>query len=192
MRRFLRKPASERDPLTVTMSGVRLGERALQVGSGDARSMAIIAAKTGLTGTAAIVVANDRAADRIRRAVADTGALVDLHVVSQSRLPFDDASFDVIVFHDASGIVGGGEGTATQWLRECPRLLRAGGRLVAIETGTPVGLRALFAARPAQDQQMEAGDDGPTVAALRMAGFTTVRVLADREGLRFIEGFKTN
>ena len=192
MRRFLRKPASERDPLTVTMSGVRLGERALQVGSGDGRSMALIAAKTGLTGTAAIVVADDRAADRIRRAVADTGALVDLRVVSESRLPFDDASFDVIVFHDASGIVGGGEGTATQWLRECPRLLRTGGRLVAIETGTPVGLRALFAARPAEDQRREAGGDGPTVAALRMAGFTTVRVLADREGLRFIEGFKTN
>jgi ubiquinone/menaquinone biosynthesis C-methylase UbiE len=192
MLRFLRKPASERDPLTVTMSGVRLGERALQVGSGDARSMALIAAKTGLTGTAAIVVADDDRADRIRRAVTDTGALVDLRVVSASRLPFDDASFDAIVFHDTAGIAAGGETTATQWLRDCRRLLRAGGRLVAIETGTPVGLRSLFAARPAPDQQAAAGGDGPTVVALKMAGFTPVRVLADREGLRFIEGFKTN
>jgi hypothetical protein len=28
--------------------------------------------------------------------------------------------------------------------------------------------------------------------ALRMAGFNPVRILADREGLRFIEGFKTD
>jgi ubiquinone/menaquinone biosynthesis C-methylase UbiE len=192
MRRFLRKPASERDPLTVTMSGVRLGERALQIGSGDARSMALIAAKTGLTGTAAIVVADDDAAVRIRRAVTDTGALVDLRVVVESRLPFEDASFDAVVVHDTSGSARSGDGMAAQWLRECRRLLRTGGRIVAIEPGTPVGLRALLNSRPSEDQRTQAGGDGPTVAALKTAGFTTVRVLADREGLRFIEGFKTN
>jgi ubiquinone/menaquinone biosynthesis C-methylase UbiE len=191
MRRFLRKPASERDPLTVTMSGVRLGERALQIGSGDARSMALIAAKTGLTGTAAIVVADEDAAVRVRRAVTDTGALVDLRVVRESRLPFDDASFDAIVFHGMSRSGGSGE-TASEWLHDCRRLLRGGGRIIAIENGTPVGLRAMFAARPSKDQAGPAAADGPTVAALKRAGFTTVRVLADREGLRFIEGFKTN
>ena len=36
---------------------------------------------------------------------------------------------------------------------------------------------------------MAAGGD--TIATLRSAGFTAVRVLADREGLRFIEGLKT-
>jgi ubiquinone/menaquinone biosynthesis C-methylase UbiE len=174
------------------MSGVRLGERALQIGNGDARSIALIAAKTGLTGTAAIVVADDHAAVRIRRAVTDTGALVDLRVVAESRLPFDDASFDAVVFHDTSGTAGSGQGRAAEWLRECRRLLRTGGRIVTIEQGTPIGLRALFASRPSQDQRIQAGGDGPTVAALKTAGFTTVRVLADREGLRFIEGFKTN
>ena len=192
MRRFLRKPASERDPLTVTMSGVRLGERALQIGHGDARSIALIAAKTGLTGTAAIVVADDHAAVRIRRAVTDTGALVDLRVVAESRLPFEDASFDAVVFHDTSQIAGSGGGRAAEWLRECRRLLRTGGRIITIEPGTPVGFRALFAARQSEDQGVPAAEDGPTVTALRAAGFTTVRVLADREGLRFIEGFKTN
>ena len=193
MRRFLRKPASERDPLTVTMSGVRLGERALQIGSGDARSIASIAAKTGLTGTAAIVVADDNAAVRIRRAVTDAGALVDLRVVAESRLPFDDASFDAIVVHDVSTITEAQGDRPTHWLHECHRLLRAGGRIVTIERGTPVGLRSLFARRPSpEDRTVRVGDGGPTSRALKAAGFTTVRDLADREGLRFTEGFKTD
>ena len=154
--------------------------------------MALIAAKTGLTGTAAIVVAHDDAAVRIRRAVADTGALVDVRVVAENRLPFDDASFDAVVFHDMTGSAGSGGGLAAEWRRECRRVLRTGGRIIAIEQGTPVGIRGLFASRPSLEQRTEAGEEGPTVAALKTAGFTTVRVLADREGLRFIEGFKTN
>jgi SAM-dependent methyltransferase len=192
MRRFLRKPASERDPLTVTMSGVRLGERALQIGSGDARAIALIAAKTGLSGTAAIVVREDADAVRIRRAVADTGALVDLRVVADARLPFDDASFDVVVIHDVSTILEGERRPAKPWLSECRRLLRNGGRIVTIEPGTPVGLRSLFSARRSTYvSQAHAGEGGPTPKALTAADFTTVRMLADREGLRFTEAFKT-
>jgi ubiquinone/menaquinone biosynthesis C-methylase UbiE len=192
MRRFLRKPASERDPLSVTMSGVRLGERALQIGSGDARSIALIAAKTGLTGTAAIVVRDDHAAMRIRRAVSDTGALVDIHVVANGPLPFDDASFDAVVVHDVSTITETRGDTPGEWLGECLRLLRSGGRIVTIEQGSPVGLRSLFAPRPsAENEPVQAGERRPTFKALTAVGFTTVRTLADREGLRFTEGFKT-
>ena len=56
---FLRK-TKQRDPLPVTMSGVRMGERLLQVG-GDAAALAgALAAKVGLSGAAAIVVWGDR------------------------------------------------------------------------------------------------------------------------------------
>jgi SAM-dependent methyltransferase len=193
MRRFLRKPASERDPLTVTMIGVRLGERVLQIGSGDARSIALIATKTGLTGAAAIVVANDHAAVRIRRAVTEAGALVDLRVVVEGGLPFDDGSFDAVVIHDVSAIAEGQGDRPAHWLHECHRLLRSGGRIVTIEPGTPVGLRSLFAGRRSpEDLVGRVEGAGPTFKALRAAGFTTVRDLADREGLRFIEGFKTD
>src|SRR5262245_40588023 len=75
MRMFLRKSRVERDPLAVTMSGVRLGERALQIGEGDVRVMALIAAITGLTGKAVIVVLHDNAVARLRGAVDDAGAL---------------------------------------------------------------------------------------------------------------------
>ena len=175
------------------MSGVRLGERALQIGSGDARSIALIAAKTGLTGTAAIIVADDHAAVRIRRAVTDAGVLVDLRVVADRRLPFDDASFDAVVIHDVSLIVEGSGDAPTHWLHECHRLLRSGGRIVTIERGTPVGLRALFPGRRSpEDVRVGAVGGGPTSKALEAAGFTTIRALADREGLRFTEGFKTD
>ena len=72
---------------------------ALQIGDGDARVMALIAAKTGLTGRAVIVVLDEHAAARVRRAIDDAGALAEVGVVDQGVRP-DDASFDVIVVHD--------------------------------------------------------------------------------------------
>ena len=96
---FLRKSRIERDPLAVTMTGVRLGEKALQIGEGDTRVVALIAARTGLTGTAAIVVLDDQAAARVRRAVTDIGALAEVGVVDREDPPAD-AAYDVIVVHD--------------------------------------------------------------------------------------------
>jgi hypothetical protein len=99
MRMFLRKSRVEREPLAVTMSGVRLGEKALQIGEGDRQVMALIAAKTGLTGTALIVVLDDDAAARVRRTVDEAGALAEVGVVDRGSGP-DDGTFDVIIVHD--------------------------------------------------------------------------------------------
>ena len=184
---FLRKSRVERDPLAVTMSGVRLGERALQIGEGDLRVMTLIAGRTGLTGTSVIVVLDDRAAARVRRAVDDAGALAEVRVVDQGDPP-GDAAFDVIVVHDVPHTIASPDSAVRSgWLRQCRRLLRPGGRLVAIERGKPAGLRGLFAAAP-KDTPASAG----TVAILAAAGFRNVRLLADREGLQFVEGFKTD
>jgi SAM-dependent methyltransferase len=124
--------------------------------------------------------------------VADVGALVDLRVASTtSSLPFDNAAFDAIVIHDASHtIVDRDGGTRARWLHECRRLLRSGGRVVIIEPGTPVGLRALLGG--GSHGAAKAGAGAETVSILGSAGFRTVRVLGDREGLRFVEGFKTD
>ena len=184
---FLRKSRVERDPLPVTMSGVKLGERALQIGAGDTRVIGLIAARTGLTGTAAIVLLNQDAAPRIQRAVTDAAALADVRVVSAAALPFDDASFDAIVVHDVARTIL--DADSRRWLDECRRVLRTGGRIVTIEPGSPVGLRALFGGSAATSN---AGEGDGTAAALGAAGFTPVRILGDREGLRFVEGFKTN
>src|SRR5579871_5290645 len=54
---FFRKSAPT-DPLAVTMTGVKLGDRFLAIGLGDPRLTAALAAKAGLTGRACAVDAD--------------------------------------------------------------------------------------------------------------------------------------
>jgi SAM-dependent methyltransferase len=183
---FFRKTAA-RDPLAVTMSGVRMGERVLQIGADDPRIVGAIAAKVGLSGHAAIAVADDAAADRARAGAADAGGLIDVHVGSLDALPLDSGAFDAVVLHNtrhASTTLGP---EAASVLHECRRVLRDGGRMVVIEAGTPTGLSALLGGSRRDDT----GSGAASVAALEAAGFRPVRLLADRDGLRFVEGLKT-
>jgi hypothetical protein len=180
---FLRKSRIQRDPLAVTMSGVRLGERALQIGEGDIRLMTLIAAKAGLTGRAAIVVLDDRSAARVRRAV---DQLAEVGVVDQGSRP-EDAAFDVIVVHDVQQTIAASDNAVRSgWLQLCHRVLRDGGRIVTIEPGSRVGLRSWFGG----SKEAAQASGGGSQAALAASGFRNVRLLADREGLRFVEGFK--
>ncbi len=59
MRMFLRRPVAGQDPLPVSMTGARAGERVLQVGGDDPALAGLLAAKPGLNGHAAIVVATE-------------------------------------------------------------------------------------------------------------------------------------
>ena len=68
---FLRK--SRIEPLPVTMSAVRMGERVLQIGVDDPALASAIAAKVGLSGNAAIAVTDDRDAARAHGAAAHAG-----------------------------------------------------------------------------------------------------------------------
>ena len=190
MRRFLRKSSVGTEPLAVTMSGVRLGERTLQVGLDDPQIAAAIAAKTGITGQAAIVVADDAAAASARAAIADSGGLGDVHVAgSLHALPFADQAFDLVVVHTARGLLASlARDVRERVLAECRRVLRIGGRVLALEAGSPTGLRGLLGGGAKHEGQYEAA--GGTPAALESAGFRGVRTLGDRQGYRFIERLK--
>jgi SAM-dependent methyltransferase len=189
MRMFLRKSSVGAEPLAVTMSGVRLGERALQLGLDDPGIAAAIAAKTGLTGQATIVVADEEAAASARTAIAETGGLGDVHVVRQLHpLPFADEACDLVVVHTARGLLAAVAPDVRQRvLEECRRVLRGGGRLIALESGSPTGFRGWFGGAKVDAQYESAGG---TAAALEAAGFRAVRTLGDRQGYRFIEGLK--
>jgi ubiquinone/menaquinone biosynthesis C-methylase UbiE len=180
---FLRESTVGREPLAVAMSGIRLGERVLQIGITEARVMGALAAKPGLTGESAIAVADEASADRARRAAADAGALVHVVVLPLERFPFEAGSFDVVVVH-ASDVPAAGASRAGV-LGECRRVLRSGGRIVVLEAGTRTGFVGIFRARA-----QESRDAGATTRELEAAGFQAVRILGDRDGCRFIEGLK--
>ena len=175
---FLRKSSLERLP--VVMSGVRMGERALQIGIADPSLVGAIAAKVGLSGHAAVAVGQDSDAEKARQAGSGFGALIDVSVAPLDALPYPADSFDVIVVHP--GGLPQPLAASMNMIREAFRVVRAGGRLVIIE-GSGTG----FAGRR---RSPAPGDAAPILAALNDAGFRSTRVLADREGYRFIEGLK--
>jgi ubiquinone/menaquinone biosynthesis C-methylase UbiE len=179
----------EIDPLAVSMAGVKLGERLLQIGVDDATLAGQLAAKTGLSGTAAHMVSSDDDAVRVNRGAKKVGVLVEVRVGAVDRLPFEDAAFDLVVIHSVSGqLAAAGSDQRAATLREAHRVLRPGGRLVAIEAGTVTGLRSVLRSAPRAQAAYDA--QGGTAAALGLAGFGAVRDLGDREGLKFVEGLK--
>jgi predicted methyltransferase len=149
-----------------------------------------LAAKVGISGHAAVVTFDERAAERARAAIAEASTLADVSVTSDGSLP-GATSFDVIVVHSAAGALASLTGDVrTRLLDAAFQSLRAGGRLLAIEAGTRTGLKALLSPAAKIDERYE--QSGGTIAAVEAAGFRPVRLLADRDGLRFIEGLKTS
>ena len=184
---FLRK--SRIEPLPVTMSAVRMGERVLQIGVDDPAVASAIAAKVGLSGTAAIAVIDDRDAARAQGAAGNAGILVDVKVTPLAPLPFDDNSFDLVIVHSARGLLSSLDvNSQTAAMREWHRVLRHGGRVMTIEAGAVSGLKSFI--HPRRSDHGYEGRGG-VVSALETAGFRPVRLLADREGYKFAEGIKS-
>jgi len=180
---FLRKSSLERLP--VSMTGVRMGERALQIGLDDPSLVGAIAAKVGLSGHAAVAVRDEREAARARSAADKAGVLLDVRVTPLTTLPFDDESLDVIVVHAAEGVLlAFGSDTLPAVLNEGRRVLRSGGRLVIVEGASDTGVLSKVRPKP------RLGETAPVVAAVSAAGFRAARLLAEHEGYRFTEGLK--
>lgn len=160
------------DPLQVAMTGVRMGERFLQIGCADRALLAGLASKVGLSGTAA-VAAFDEGQSKLATAIgAKVGALIEVSDIEKGgRWPFAQSSFDMVVVDDTDDRFRGFE-RPNEILMRALDSLRAGGR---IEVVTPVK-----SARGQFDY----------VKLLAEAGFKPVRVLAERGRLRFIEGLR--
>lgn len=176
---FLRRSNLERLP--VAMSGVRMGERVLQIGVDDPALAGAIAAKAGLSGHAAIAVFDDRQATRARAGAAAAGALVEVQTAPAATLPFADEAFDVVVLHTGAVTVARVE-QGPVLLGDSRRVLRTGGRVVVIEGR---GRGRLGRVRP-----LPAGDPAEALHALAAAGFRAARLLAEREGYRFFEAVR--
>src|SRR5689334_15378 len=92
--------ARSMDPLQVSMTGVRMGERFLQIGCHDRALLSGLAAKVGLSGTAAVAAFDAAQIKRAEGVGAKIGALIDAKTISGDALPFDADQFDMVVVDD--------------------------------------------------------------------------------------------
>jgi ubiquinone/menaquinone biosynthesis C-methylase UbiE len=170
--------------LVVGMAGVKLGDRVVQLGCPHGGRMAAVAAKVGLSGRAVAVTANEAEAARARKGAAAAGVLVEVETAPSTRLPLDDGSFDLVVIDDTGAMLASmrpEDRVAT--VREALRVLRQGGRVMVIGAARRGGLAALLT-RAAAGPQL---DPAPSLEA---EGFRSVRLLAERDGLTFVEAIK--
>lgn len=170
--------------LVVSMTGVRMGERLAQVGCAHGGRLAAVAKKVGLSGRAVAFVPDDVSAARARKGAAQAGVLVEIETAPPTRLPADEAAFDLVVVDDTDGLLGSmstGDRAAT--IREVLRLLRPGGRAIVIGNAPRSGVGRLLARAPARPPF----DAAPLLQA---NGFKSVRNLAERDRLVFVEGIR--
>jgi ubiquinone/menaquinone biosynthesis C-methylase UbiE len=182
---FWLKKTAPAEPLAVSMSSIKLGDRLLVLGCGDGVLLAQLAQKSGLTGTACAFDENAARAERAGQIAAREGALVETFTGRWTELPFAAAAFDVVVIRDA--LPGLDVHRRTALLGEMLRVLRPGGRCLAIEGTGRGGLGALLQ-RGASNAEYTAS--GGAERALSTAGFRAVRLLARRDGFTFVEGVK--
>jgi hypothetical protein len=170
---LIRRRGAAMDPLHVSMTGVRMGERFIQIGCDDRSLLAGLAAKVGLSGSAAVAVFDEASAGRARATGAKVGALIDVHVIASGTLPFDTGHVDMLVIDDTRAALSSRPDEIRRMiLSEALRTVRTGGRIEAVES---------------------MGKTPATMASdLEQAGFKPVRVLAEKDGLRFVEGLKPN
>jgi hypothetical protein len=169
--KLLRPRRRSMDPLQVSMTGVRMGERFLQIGCDDRALIGGLAAKVGLSGVAAAVVFSDEGAALARRAGEKVGALIDVQQTSPSSITVEPGAYDLVVVDDTAGSFARlDDGQRRRCLASAMEAARVGGRIEVIE-------------RVAQASRSE--------AELTQAGFKPVRVLAETDRWRFVEGLKT-
>lgn len=183
-KRFFGKLGGRHD-LAVSMVGVKLGHALLQLGCGDGGLLAALAAKVGLTGRAAAVDATREGVAAGDRGAARGGVLVETAQAAYDRLPHEDAGFDIVVIDDLLATMRPEDRVAC--LRETRRVLRPAGRLIVVERIRRGGLGALVSRRHEDPHYLASGGAEP---AVRAEGFVAVRTLAERDGLRFVEGVR--
>ena len=178
--RFFRE--SSHEPLAVSIAGLKLGDRVVMLGCSDPKLIAQLAVKTGLTGRACAVDEDARRTERAAEVAPREGALIETVTTPWTSLPFDHDSFDVAIVRDVFGGLPASQRIGA--VGELVRVLRPGGRCLVIDSVARAGLGGLLAKKTSLA-------DYDALLTLEGA-FRAVRLVAEREGLKFVEGVKEN
>jgi ubiquinone/menaquinone biosynthesis C-methylase UbiE len=171
--------------LVIGMTSVKMGDRLAQVGCAHGPRLAAIAAKVGLSGRAVALVPDEESAARARKGAEQAGVLVEVEIAPPTNLPIEAASFDLVILDNTGGLLTEmGEEDRGASVREAKRITRPGGRVMVLGTSPPTGLAALLSRGPSSPRY----DSAPLLAK---AGFKSVRTLAERDGLVFVEAIKS-
>jgi SAM-dependent methyltransferase len=168
------------------MAGVRLGERVLQAGLGNPKLFAKLAGKSGLSGRACAVVDSPDAATPLQSAAAAEGVLIEVIVAEGPRWPLEDSGFDVGIL-DGNALLRADAAARAGRLAEVRRAVRPSGRVLVIRA-EPLGLAERLGFGPAHNGPSP--EASVLLRALEEAGFRPARLLAEREGMTFLEGFR--
>lgn len=179
--RFLRR-SGEPQAFALAMIGVKMGNRLVQLGAGDGSLLAALGSKVGLTGRASVVDESDEALARARATADREGVLIEPQRAPFTGLPYEDGSFDIAIVHAVARDAT--PETRVAIVAEAGRVLRSGGRCIIVDRAPRAGLGALLGG-PRADPTYQPEE------LLRSAGFRAVRLLAEREGFRFVEGIIT-
>jgi SAM-dependent methyltransferase len=182
------KGRDEPHVLVVRMVGVKMGDRLAQIGCAHGGRLGAVAAKVGLSGRAVAIVPDEASAERAKKGAAAAGVLVDIETAPPTRLPLDEESFDLAVVDDTAGLLGflRPEDRVAS-IRELRRILRPAGRAMIIGAAPRGGIGALLTRAQSGPPFTASGDAN---RALEADGFISVRTLAERDGLVFVEGIK--
>lgn len=186
---FFRR-SGEKHGLAIAMTGIKLGDRYLQIGCSDSSLLAAIGSKVGLSGRACALVLTGADGARARRGAETGGMLLEIETSDNlNTFPFEDASFDLVVIDNQEAWLSNMKPEQrVGCLQQAFRTLAPRGRIVVIEQGARAGLGALLrSSRPVDPHYQSSGG---AVTALKAEGFKAVRQLAERDGLSFFEGVR--
>jgi ubiquinone/menaquinone biosynthesis C-methylase UbiE len=168
------------------MAGLKIGKSVLQVYGSDHGLIAALAKVVGLSGQAYAVAQTQGDREAFERQAADAGVLVDVKVAEIVALPYDDDSLDFVVIKQVLG--GLTQNDRVLCLQQALRVLRPGGRCLVVDTAMRGGLGAVLSRQSLDIRYVESGG---AKHALEHEGFRGIRLLAERDGLSFVEGVKS-
>jgi ubiquinone/menaquinone biosynthesis C-methylase UbiE len=170
--------------LEVGMTGVKMGDCVAFVGCAHGPRLAAIAAKVGLSGRALAIVPDQDAVNRVRKAAEAAGVLVEIQMAHPARLRAEDEAFDVVVVDDTGGLLAMMRPEdRTGAFKDMRRIVRPGGRVVVMGAVPRGGIGAVIS-------RAHSGPPFDPTPWLTAEGFRPVRLLAERDGLKFIEAMR--